>query len=323
MKKTGILGQKRILEMLEQELSAGNVSHAYLFYGPAGCGKKTLATHLAAALNCAGFPHGPCHECPSCRRVFAGIHPDFHKVEPEGKTVKIDQVREVIKRASFRPHEGRYQVFMLDLGEGLTPEAANSMLKVLEEPPERTVFILVATNLLSLPPTVVSRCRLYRPDRLEKGDLAALVQDAYGVSAEQADLAVRLSEGLPGRALHVVSARQQEAVEMAAGLLIKRPYLNSIAKTAGDLAERQNLEEVVDAAVTLLRDQLIYNELGDTPLLYFPEPLENAAREDIYWTTSRITTALSALLELQQTLKTPVNTRLAMEKALRRIKEAN
>jgi DNA polymerase III subunit delta' len=321
MDSSGILGQERILKMLQAELSAGAVGHAYLFYGPTGSGKKTLALFLAAALNCDKFPLGPCSTCLPCRKIHANNHPDFYIVQPDGKNVKIDQIKKVRKETSLRPQEGRYQVFMVDLCEGLTPEAANSLLKILEEPPSQTVFILLAQNPVLLPQTVVSRCQLFSPDRLSPADLTLLLEGMPEVDAKQKALAVQLAEGLPGRALQALSSDRQGTLSEAEALLQNWPPDNTITASAGDLADNKDFAGFLETLITLMRDQLIFSSGNDMELLYFPSRSATLATLAEKWPTWRARGALAAMLSLQDTLKTPINARLAIEQALRRVKE--
>jgi len=155
-----IIGHDWAVTFLQQSLATGRVAHAYLFTGPPQIGKRTLARGLAQALNCTGT-QPPCGQCQSCQKVSKGTHPDVRIIEGEGAggSIKIDQVRAVKREAMLSSYEGRFRVYILRHVDMASLEAANSLLKILEEPPEHVVLVLTAVQPESLPATVVSRCQ--------------------------------------------------------------------------------------------------------------------------------------------------------------------
>jgi DNA polymerase-3 subunit delta' len=156
----GVVGHDWAVALLRSSLSAGRVAHAYLLSGPPQIGKRTLALALAQALNCAG-PDAPCGQCPSCLKTTRGVHPDVRLISGEGTggNIKIEQMRALQHEAVLAPYEGRYRVFILRQMEHATLEAANSLLKTLEEPPAQVILVLTAVHAESLPGTIVSRCQ--------------------------------------------------------------------------------------------------------------------------------------------------------------------
>jgi len=195
---TGIIGHQRVMGLLAQEVE--QPSHAYFFVGPVGVGKATVARQFAAALLC-GL--GSQHEkaCSSCRRVDSGNHPDLIVVEPDGKTsLGVDQARSTVAVANLTPVEGDRKVILFEEAGSMTDQAANVLLKTIEEPTASTVFILVSESEDDLPPTIASRCRTVQFGRVRDTDLAeGLV--AAGVPAAQAEEVARIGGGRPGLAL--------------------------------------------------------------------------------------------------------------------------
>lgn len=188
---SGILGNAAALRLLESAL-AGKPAHAYLFYGPAGVGKRTVAYRFAAALVSGG-------DAGAADRALRGLHPDLTEIEPEGRFTTIGQAREVVRRAASRPFEGVRQVFVLR-ADTLNVQAANALLKMLEEPESGAVFILIATSLESVLPTVVSRTQAVRFDPVPLNKIVAFLSER-GHPEGEARLAGALGRGSVGLAL--------------------------------------------------------------------------------------------------------------------------
>ncbi|MGI6677947.1 MAG: ATP-binding protein [Dehalobacterium sp.] len=181
-----------MLPQLQQAVKSDLMVHAYLFLGPR---EKTIenALGLAQAVNCLSSLDGRgCGECLSCRKIKHGNHPDVMVIEPLGTSFKIEQGRELHKLINYRHYEGRYKVLILTGGDIMTSAAANSMLKMLEEPPERTIFILLAENGDNILPTVLSRCQV-----IKFGDETEKISEDGAVQEEYIDQVIALVQDLP------------------------------------------------------------------------------------------------------------------------------
>jgi len=200
--REGIIGHARVLDLLEQEVAAP--AGAYLFVGASGVGKSKVARAFAAALVCpdAGAHDG---ECRVCRMVGAGTYPDVVLIAPEERqSIGVDQARITIQKAMLRPVEAERKVFLLEEAGSMTEQAANSLLKTLEEPTATTVFLLVTESEDDLPITVASRCRTVHFGRVDETELSAALV-AAGMDPAQADALARTSGGRPGLALSLAS----------------------------------------------------------------------------------------------------------------------
>lgn len=168
-----ITGQDRAIGFFRNVVSSNRLAHAYLFLGPEGVGKTLLAKNLAKFVNCENPSGDCCDNCASCRKTDNNNHPDVHWIEPERtKNISIEEVRLLRKEVSLKAYEGRYKVFIILEADSMTMEAANSLLKVLEEPPEASLIILISTNISGILPTITSRCQLIKflPRDYEKPD---------------------------------------------------------------------------------------------------------------------------------------------------------
>ena len=190
---------------MQRCLEKGTLAHAYLLVGPPHIGKMTLALNMAQGLNCEAAGR-PCLKCPSCQKIASGGHADVQviglaqKEEAENKFIGIDQIKQVQHSASLPPFEGKHKVFIIDGAEQMSVEAANCLLKTLEEPVGSVTFILLTVNDRLLPSTVVSRCQRLELTPLPAAGLTeALV--GRGIEPERARLLAGLSHGCPGWAL--------------------------------------------------------------------------------------------------------------------------
>lgn len=179
-------------KLLQNYLARGRVAHAYLFLGPDSDSKKEAALLLAQAVNCA--TGAPCGTCRSCNLIAAGRHPDVEVLTPQGRFLRLDQIRALCRRAGTTTLVGRTKVYILLEAEKLLPEAANHLLKTLEEPPADTILILVAEHKQALLHTIVSRCQEIVFHPLPPAAVAERLQ-AAGCSPEQAHLAAQLAGG--------------------------------------------------------------------------------------------------------------------------------
>jgi len=202
-----MLGHEWAVELLRGHLAHNRVRHAYLFTGPQGVGRRTLALRLAQGLNCPqpSAPGVPCRSCRTCQRIERMQHPDLTVVHAEqvGGVLKVDQIREMQRGLSLSPYEARYRVALLLRFEEANPNAANALLKTLEEPPPQVVLILTAESAEVLLPTIVSRCEALHLRPLPLDVVGEGLQTRWGLPPDEARLLAHLSGGRPGYALHL------------------------------------------------------------------------------------------------------------------------
>jgi DNA polymerase-3 subunit delta' len=254
-----VVGHEWAIEILARSVTSGRMSHAYLFSGPPQIGKTTMAQAFAQAVNCVGA-EPPCGVCSSCRRIAAGIHPDVRVVRAEGTSIKIDQIRELQREAALSPVEGRWRVYIVRQMELATTEAANCLLKTLEEPPARVILILTTSDQDALLPTIVSRCQIFTMHPLPIEKVRAVLSER-GIDDGRARLLARLSMGRLGWAINAASdpasldQRQQRLDEMA--VLFGQGWVerfNYAAELSGNLDEARR---AMDLWLSWWRDLLL------------------------------------------------------------------
>jgi DNA polymerase-3 subunit delta' len=200
-----IVGQSRAVALLQHSLEQGAMAHAYLLVGPPHVGKMTMALDLARAANCQG-DEPPCGECEACQKIASGRHADVQVIgldsgDKSRAEIGIDQVREIQHSANLPPFEGKCKIFIIDGAELLSTEAANCLLKTLEEPAEGVIFILLTASESVLPATVVSRCQRLELRPLPASQVGVALSEGWGVEPKKAELLARLSHGCLGWAI--------------------------------------------------------------------------------------------------------------------------
>ncbi|MFC1485024.1 DNA polymerase III subunit delta' [bacterium] len=180
-----IIGQERAISILKNAKTAEKISHAYIFAGPIGVGKKRVALEFAKWLNCMELEtSGPCDSCRSCKKVNNLQHPEIRVYEEEKANISIQKVREIQRDIQYKRTESKYRVVIIDEAEKLTLEAANCFLKALEEPPEGTIIILVTSSISGMLKTIISRCQIIRFKNLSFDEKIAILKNLTDYSLE-------------------------------------------------------------------------------------------------------------------------------------------
>ena len=273
MKFTDIVGQERVKNMLLRAIESNRLPHAMLFSGIPGTGKKTMAKAMAMRLNCLSpSPEGGCGTCKFCRQISHGNFPDFLVIGVEkGKVSKIsiDQIRQIYKRVSFSPI-ARYRIVVIDQAEDMTDEATNSFLKLLEEPPERNIFILNTTEPLNLLPTVVSRCQNIKFSPIPSSLIADWLIKNRSLDKDTAIVLSKMCNGSIGRAIELMESGYLERRDQWISLLIKIPAMNRQGIYEIMEKDPSTKEEVIEMLITWnswLRDILVIKETKNKELL--------------------------------------------------------
>jgi DNA polymerase III subunit delta' len=324
-----VVGHASAVARFQRALAKGNLGHAYLITGPEHSGKTHLALLLAQALNCAA-DSAPCMTCSACERIAGGNHPDVRVIsltsasaEEDGKQraeISIKQVRDDIQHwASLPPFEGKRRVFIISGAEMLSEEAANCLLKTLEEPQAGVLFVLITSDPSRLPETVVSRC--------QRVDLRPVSADAIqktlverGLSPEKAKLISRLSHGRPGWALEaasgekVLEARDEriESLLEATESGIEKRFEHS-SDLAGRFAKNRGLVlETLDEWAGLWRDMLLLKSglVENITNLDYRQRLQSLADG---FNIKDIRDAVAAITKAHRQLRRNANARLALD----------
>ncbi len=314
------IGHDSIVALLRSSLDEGRIAHAYMITGPRHLGKMTLAMDLASALNCTGQDR-PCRECTQCDRVFRGLHTDVKVVGiDKGVMISIDQIREMQREISLAPFEGANRVIIFDESEYLSEDAANGLLKTLEEPPEQVVLVLLAPDTATVATTLSSRCQLLELNRVPGATIVDALIRLHNLDTATADQIARIARGRPGWAFR--AAEDPGILENLFNKLIEMEEIveESVEDRfvhAADIASifdrnRETGRRELDLWLDWWRDLMLIK--ADTPELITHisrlEPMRATASK---LTAVQIASTIAAISETVLFLERNVNSRLAIE----------
>lgn len=286
-----VAGQKHIVKTLKNALATNKIAHAYLFCGPRGTGKTSMAKLLAKALNCEeGLGH-QCNHCSNCLAVSDGSHPDVIEIDAASNN-GVDEVRDLIEKVKYSPIKGRYKVYIIDEVHMMTSGAFNALLKTLEEPPAHVVFILATTEAHKVLPTIVSRCQRYDFSKVDDEDIIKRLKEIFAkenITYEEDALKsiTTLADGGVRDALSIadqviaysgsnISEKDVEDLFGLASIEEKVDFLNNInEQNTKYVLEKMNkfIEAGVDIKrlttdmLDILKDVIIYKNTNDVSLL--------------------------------------------------------
>lgn len=195
-----------MIAKLKNSITSNTLSHAYLFVGPDRVGKKYTALNFACAVNC---NQNSCDNCSICTRILNGVHPDVLLIEPEGNFITVGQIRDIKAKASLKPFEAEKKVYIVDDADRMNLIAANAFLKILEEPPENLIFILISSNQDEILPTITSRCQLVRFKSIPFAGVIKFLMDRHNIDEQRAVLATRITGGSLSDSLSFVKSDER------------------------------------------------------------------------------------------------------------------
>jgi DNA polymerase-3 subunit delta' len=268
-----LVGQEHVIEILQKAVLAtrtedlqatpetnNQMTHAWVFTGPPGSGRSNAAIAFAQGLVC---PNNSCGTCNECKSAANGAHPDVEIIRTEGLSIKIDEVRELLTRVAWAPSMGGWRVVVMEDADRLTESAANALLKAIEEPGNRTVWLLCAPTLHDVLPTIRSRCRHLQLVTPSNSAVSQVLQNRDGISPNMADFAARVSQGHIGRARYLA---KNESVRNTRNTIMKLPL--TLQGISSAFAAAQTLVDLATEQATIAAEARNEKEIDDLSLAY-------------------------------------------------------
>ncbi len=322
-----IVGHEDIIQHMKHSLESGKVSHAYLFVGEAGSGKKLLARTFAMALQCQKGGTEPCMECDSCKRAESRTHPDIIMVYHEKpNTISVQDVRtQIVSDVAIKPYYGKYKIYIIPDAEKMTPQAQNALLKTIEEPPDYAVFMILTRQEEAILPTILSRCIRLDVKPVSDEQVREHLMQHLNVVDYQADIDVSLAQGNIGKAQR--AAQSAEFAEMTQqALYILKNAQNMEVHELVDLikeltAQKDQIEDYLDIFRLWFRDVVMFKATAEIDHLVFKNEINeirNQASKISYEGLERI---LDAIDKAVVRLHANVNFDLVMELLFLTIRE--
>ncbi|MBI5181767.1 MAG: DNA polymerase III subunit delta' [Nitrospirae bacterium] len=335
-----IIGHDKIIGRLKKALEKNEFASAYLFFGDESIGKRLTAIAFARAMNCLTAAADACGACISCQKIEKGIHPDVRIIAPEAemavaetnteskgsekksKVIKIEQIRAIQNEMAYPPFEGKKRVFIIDNADRMNTEAANSLLKTLEEPARDSIIILVTSRPGYLPHTIISRCQGVRFAAPPTYAVKRLLMER-GADENEASLIASITQGRIGAALNIDHNANKE--KRGEYLHVFSIALHGSAGEIFSLSEKyakegEAVKELLDWLYLWLRDIIIFKETGIDSCLINSDRLEDI-KECSYIDTIKCLDVIKSITDIQKAFVRNINKQLAMERIMMEIKK--
>ncbi len=310
-----IVGHEKIVNFFINSLRKHHPSHAYLFSGPPNVGKATVAKVLAQTLQCERGENFPCGQCYNCQKIIQEVHPDMLAISGKD-SLRIEEIRDLRHSLSLKPYSGNYKIAILEDIERMTAEAANSLLKTLEEPAPKTVIILICEDIKFIFPTIVSRCQVFKFGLVEPKKIKNWLKETYALDD---DLALELSLVSGGRPGIVISnifddqylLRREELINLTfdivkAGLKERLEFANTLS------SDPEKTEEVLNFWLSWIRDIFLVKQ-GCFDFVVNSSKLESLKEIAKNYSLKEMFNFLEKIKDTRYNLKENINTKLLLE----------
>ncbi|MFJ5763338.1 DNA polymerase III subunit delta' [Neobacillus sp. NPDC093182] len=321
--------QPAVLKMLKNSMLKHRVAHAYLLEGIRGTGKKEIALLITKALFCDSVIEGfkPCETCHNCRRINSGNHPDVHKVEPDGLSIKKQQIQDLQEEFSKKGVESSRKVYMISDADKMSVSAANSLLKFLEEPNSQTTAFLLTEQPQQLLPTILSRCQILSFKPLSP--LAMINQlTENGVNPMKAPLLAQLTNNLDeAYELNVDDwFAQAQKIVLKLYEVLRKNSLEAMVTLQGDwfshFKEKEQINRGLDLLLLIFKD-LLYIQLDKQEQIVFKAESDRLRQYALETSGRRLSDQMSAILEAKRKLAANMNPQLMMEELVLNLQEGS
>lgn len=322
-----VIGQSSVMRYIENAVTTGKVSHAYIVNGERGSGKKLIASLFATALLCESEGADPCNQCHSCKQAESGNHPDIIRVVREKQnTISVDEIREQVNNTvAIKPYQGPYKIYIIPQADYMTVQAQNALLKTIEEPPEYAVFFLLTENADVLLPTITSRCVMLKLRYIKDTLIKKYLMEKLEVPDYKAEVCTAFAQGNLGRAIMLANSEHfNEIREEAIHLLqyIHEMELHEVVDAVGRATKyKLDIVDYLDVIMIWYRDILMYKATKDIEKVVFKDQINSINEQVKKSSYEGIELILESIEKAKSRLKANVNFELVMELLFLTIKE--
>lgn len=323
----GIVGHDEIIEHLQNSIRLGKVSHAYIFGGENGSGKKLIANLFAMTLQCEEHGIEPCLKCASCKKAMSKNHPDIISVTHEKpNSIGIEEIRkQLIDDVAIKPYTGPYKIYLVNDAHKLTLQAQNALLKTIEEPPSYAVIILLTDNMDALLPTITSRCVTLGLKPIRENLVKEYLVDRLHIPENDADIQASFAQGNIGKAQQMATSEEFAQMTENALQLLKYSHEAELYELVDAIKkmseEKENIFDYLDLFRMWFRDVLLFKATREVDSLVFKQEIKfikEQARRSSYEGLEDI---ISSIQKAEARLRANVNFDLTMELLFLTIRE--
>lgn len=291
-----VVGQRHIIQTLQNAIKQKKMSHAYLFCGPRGTGKTTVAKLLAKSVNCINVEQAPCNQCEHCLTIQNGTHPDVIEIDAASNN-GVDEIRDLIEKVKYAPLQGKYKVYIVDEVHMLSQGAFNALLKTLEEPPAHVIFILATTEPHKVLPTIISRCQRYDFVRVNRFDIQMRIEEVLKAEKiEYEEEAVRLISQLADGGVRDALSILEQCIAYS-GQNLNAQHVNDIYGIATTQDKLKLLNAVIDNDVTVLMQEIDYVTGKNIEIRRLTNDLMELLKESVVYSFTKDKSLLNKLTE--------------------------
>ncbi|HHT89162.1 MAG TPA: DNA polymerase III subunit delta' [Clostridiales bacterium] len=326
-----IIGHEGIIKHLQNAVAADKISHAYIFHGEEGMGKKTLALAFAKVLQCKQHQTQkimPCNRCLSCKQAEGGNHPDILWITHEKASIGVDDIRtQVNADIHIKPYQSRYKIYIIDSADKMTENAQNALLKTIEEPPQYAVILLLACSLQNLLPTILSRCVVLNLKPVDNQLIKDYLMKKLQIPDYVAEMAVNFCGGNVGKAIEYASSDDFESKKEDIFHILRYiddMELHEIISGIKTISQnKSSVNDYIDLMLMWFRDVLMLKATNDPNLLLFKDEYRIIKKQANTRSYDQIENIINAMEEAKAKLKVNVNFDITIELMLLSIKERN
>ena len=312
-----VYGHKKNIQLFKKKLKNDSISHSYIFDGKEGIGKKLFAINLIKAILCKKNIENPCEKCISCKKINHFNHPDVKIIKPDGNSIKNKQIKDFQNFLRFKPNESEYKFILIDDGEKLTKSAQNTILKVLEEPPDYAKIFFVVKNVNMLLDTIISRGQVINFKSLSNKEMSRYIDENYKMSSEKQNMIKIFSNGIVKNAQKAIESKdfidlRNKTIEYC-NQLIHNQIINSVKGINFLKENKEQIDLIFEIMILWFRDLMIYKVNKNKNLIINKDKLDIIEKEVYKLADKNLIKIIENIQKSKKNLEKNINFKLIID----------